>query len=100
MKSQCWGPALCTGVPDEFGDMLTYSRSLELNQIPDYVKLRGIFSDLADKVEGSLDGPFDWTACYPKTTNPLAGEPEILPAIPKSNDEGNYGDNALGTTMS
>ena len=57
--------------------MLTYSRSLEFDQIPDYAKLRSTFSGLAGRIGCSLDESLDWTPCYPETTNPLSGEPEI-----------------------
>jgi hypothetical protein len=92
MKLGCSGPALSTGFPDEFGEMLTYSRSLEFNQIPDYAKLRSSFASLAEKIGCSLNGPLDWEPCYPKTTNPLSAEPEISALIPDEDGDGDRDD--------
>jgi hypothetical protein len=78
MKLRCSGPILCDGFPDEFGEMLTYSRSLEFDQPPDYGALRRSFSSLAERLGYFPDsGPLDWTPCYPQTTNLILDEPEV-----------------------
>ncbi|KAI6026988.1 putative casein kinase-1 hhp1 [Pisolithus marmoratus] len=94
MKSVCSGPNLSAGFPSEFGELLTYSRSLTFDQFPDHGALRNSFTSLADRLGLSLDdGPLDWTPCYPKTTNPIPDEPTV--SIPDEDEDG-YGDDDLG----
>lgn len=70
MKSSCPDRFLSAGFPNEFDDMLTYSRSLEFNQLPDYRAVRRLFTSLAERLGYSPDsGPLNWTPCYPQTTN-------------------------------
>ncbi|KAE9401975.1 hypothetical protein BT96DRAFT_1089241 [Gymnopus androsaceus JB14] len=80
MKSKCTGERLAEGFPHEFGELLTYSRSLEFTQLPDYTKLRREFAELATNEEGgSLDtseGSF-WTASAPSPISSGAAGPEV-----------------------
>ncbi|KAF8961849.1 kinase-like domain-containing protein [Flammula alnicola] len=88
MKLGCSGPALCTGFPDEFGELLTYSRSLKFDQLPDYLEVGRSFASLAERMGYSpISGPLDWTPCYPTTTNPMPDEPDVL-----ISDMDEYGD--------
>ncbi|KAI6112618.1 putative casein kinase-1 hhp1 [Pisolithus sp. B1] len=94
MKSACSGPDLAAAFPSEFGELLTYSRSLEYDQFPDHDALRKSFTSLADRLGFSLgDGPLDWTPCHPQITNPIPDEPTIT--IPDEDAEGD-GDDDLG----
>jgi hypothetical protein len=91
MKLGCSGLILSTGFPNEFGEMLTYSRSLKFDQLPDYRAVRCSFASLAERLGYSRDsGPLDWTPCYPKTSNFI---PEVL--IPDEEDDDDS-DNDLG----
>lgn len=94
MKAACSGPDLSAGFPKEFGELLTYSRSLAYDELPDHGALRKSFSSLADGLGLSLDGgPFDWTPCYPQTTNPIPDEPTV--SVPDEDEDGG-GDDDLG----
>ncbi|KAI6011416.1 putative casein kinase-1 hhp1 [Pisolithus marmoratus] len=94
MKSVCSGPNLSAGFPSEFGELLTYSRSLTFDQFPDHCALRSSFTSLADRLGLSLDdGPLDCTPCYPQTTNPIPDE--LTVSIPDEDEDG-YGDDDLG----
>ncbi|TDL20435.1 kinase-like protein [Rickenella mellea] len=78
MKTSCSEPDLCIGFPKEFGDLLSYSRSLQIHQFPDYQALRLSFANLAERVDHTTDnGPLDWTACYPNPSGPILDEPEF-----------------------
>ena len=79
MKSIYSGPILSTGLPDEFGDLLTYSRSLAFDQFPDYGFLTRSIKNLVEKM-GYFDdnGPLDWTPCTHEFRNIIFNEPEIL----------------------
>ncbi|KDR71090.1 hypothetical protein GALMADRAFT_102820 [Galerina marginata CBS 339.88] len=79
-KLACPGPFLSTGLPDEFGDLLTHSRSLEFDRLPDYVESRRSLVILAEKLglgNTSNDEPLDWTACYPGLAPLVVDEPEV-----------------------
>jgi hypothetical protein len=93
MKLGSSGLILSTGFPNEFGEMLTYSRSLKFNQLPDYGTVRCSFASLAERLGYSADsGPLNWTPCYPKTTNLI---PKVL--IPDEEEpEGDDSDDDLG----
>jgi hypothetical protein len=55
--------------------MLTYSRSLNFDQLPDYGALRHSFASLA---EYSLDNILlDWTPCYPRIPKIILDEPNV-----------------------
>ncbi|KAH7888473.1 putative casein kinase-1 hhp1 [Phlebopus sp. FC_14] len=83
-KSLCSGPTLCDDFSSEFGRLLTYSRSLIFDELPDYEALRTSFVDLAIRMGYSpKDEPLDWTPCYPEAVNPILEEPTL--SIP---DEG------------
>ncbi|RDB25721.1 Casein kinase I hhp1 [Hypsizygus marmoreus] len=92
MKLGCPGPILSTGFPNEFGELLTYSRSLEFGQLPDHGAVRSSFAGLTEIMGYSPNsGPLDWTPCYLKSTNPILDEPEV--SIPDEDDEdGDSGD--------
>lgn len=95
MKLRCSGPILSNGFPDEFGEMLAYSRSLKFDQLPDYGALRRSFASLAEKLSYSPDsGPLDWTPCYPKTANLILDEHEV--SIPDEEEEDDDSDDDLG----
>ena len=79
---------MSVGLPDEFGDLLTYSRSLDFGQLPDYGAIMRSFNSLAERMgylSDSDSGPLDWTPCYPEISNPIVDEPEV--SIPDK-DEG------------
>ena len=52
---------LCHELPNEFQDYLNYSRGLEFDEDPDYEYLKGLFKQLALKLEIEYDGVFDWS---------------------------------------
>lgn len=52
---------LCKEFNKEFSTYLTYCRSLEFNEKPDYQYLRKIFRDLANKEKIKYDNVYDWT---------------------------------------
>ncbi|TDL20492.1 putative casein kinase-1 hhp1 [Rickenella mellea] len=84
MKSSCSGSDLSDGFPKEFGELLSYSRSMEFNQLPDYTTLRLAFQSIAEgKCYTGNNGPLDWTPCYPKLLGPILVEP----AFPDTEDE-------------
>jgi hypothetical protein len=92
MKLGCSGLILSAGFPNEFGEMLTYSRSLKFDQLPDYGAVRRSFASLAERLGYYPDsGPLNWTPCYPKTTNFI---PEVL--IPDEEDDDNDSDDDPG----
>ncbi|KIO07689.1 hypothetical protein M404DRAFT_391933 [Pisolithus tinctorius Marx 270] len=78
VKSARSGPEFSACFLSEFGELLTYSRSLTFDQFPDHVALRSSFAILAGRSGFSLDnGPLDWTPCYPQTSNPIPDEPIV-----------------------
>lgn len=90
MKSDCSGLDLSAGFPNEFGEMLNYSRSLKFDQLPDYGAIRRSFTSLAAKLGYSSDnGPLKWTPCYPETANLI---PEVVIPHEEEEDEGNGDD--------
>ena len=52
---------LCSSLPAEFAELLTYSRALSFEQKPDYAYLRRIFKELFLKQGFEFDYVFDWT---------------------------------------
>lgn len=52
---------LCRELPDEFKDYLNYCKGLQFDEEPDYEFLRGLFRQLAPKMEIEYDGVFDWS---------------------------------------
>ncbi|KAF8056581.1 putative casein kinase-1 hhp1 [Lyophyllum atratum] len=95
MKLGCSGPILSAGFPSEFGEVLTYSRSLEFDQLPDYGAVRRSFAGLAERLGYSPDsGPLNWTPRYPKTINLILDEPEVF--IPDDDDDDDDSGDDLG----
>jgi hypothetical protein len=94
MKLGCSGLTLSTGFPNEFGEMLTYSRSLQFDQLPDYGAVRCSFASLAERLGYSPDrGPLNWTPCYPQTTNLI---PEVLVPAEEEEEDDDDSDDDLG----
>jgi hypothetical protein len=78
MKMNCQVSMLSTGFPDDFGDVLTWSRSLEFGQLPDYKSVRHSFALLATTMHLSLTyETLDWTPCPSKSPIPPA-----VPTVP------------------
>jgi hypothetical protein len=98
MKSGCSGAILSTNLPNEFGEMLTYSRSLKFDELPDHGTVRHSFMSLAERIGCSLDSkpnePLDWTPCDPKITPLVLDEPEV--SIPDEDEDGGDGGDDLG----
>lgn len=81
IKLNCSGTLLSAGLQSEFGELLTYSRTLDFNQLPDYESLGQLCMKVAERMGCSLNlnaGPFDWTPSYPETKNLNQPEPEVL----------------------
>jgi hypothetical protein len=77
MKRFYSGPILCFGFPNEFGELLTDSRSLNFDQLPDHALIRRSFASLDERMGYAPDsGPLDWTPCYPKFST-IPFEPEV-----------------------
>ena len=94
MKLAYSGPILSTGFPIEFGEVLTYSRSLKFELLPDYRAVRHSFASLAERLGYSPDsGPLNWTPCYPQTTNLI---PEVLIPDEEDNNSNKDSDDDLG----
>lgn len=95
MKLSCSGLILSTGFPNEFSEMLNYSRSLKFDQLPDYGAVRRSFTSLAKRLGYSPDsGPLNWTPCYPQTTNLI---PDVLiPDKEEDDDSDDDSDDDLG----
>ncbi|UNI14800.1 Non-specific serine/threonine protein kinase [Purpureocillium takamizusanense] len=53
--------SLCDGLPGEFAIYMEYTRSLELNERPDYAYLRQLFRRLFAARGFTYDNVFDWT---------------------------------------
>jgi hypothetical protein len=78
MKLGCSPAILTRGFPSWFGDLLTYSRSLEFGQVPEYRRIKDELVNL-EREFPSPDGEaalLDWTPCYPETLNPFEADPE------------------------
>ena len=96
MKRFCSGPILSFGFPNEFGKVLTDSRSLNFDELPDHTSARRSFASLAERMGYTPDsGPLDWTPCYPQISTFILDESEV--SIPdedegkgKGEDSGNY----------
>ena len=86
IESSYSGTVLSTGLRSEFGELLTYSRTLEFNQLPNYVSLGQLCMNLAERMGYSLTaGPLHWTPSCPEIINLNQPEPEAL--IPNEDDE-------------
>ena len=94
IKLDCPGLTLSAGFPHEFGEVLTYSRSLNFEQLPDYGAVCRSFTNLAERPGYSPDsGPLNWTPCYPKTTNLI---PEVSIPDEEDNNSDEESDHDLG----
>lgn len=51
---------LCHELPDEFKDYLNYCRGLNFEDEPNYEFIKGLFKQLASKIEIEYNGVFDW----------------------------------------
>ncbi|TDL20416.1 kinase-like protein [Rickenella mellea] len=86
-KTSYSGQDMSAGFPNEFGELLSYSRSLPFNQFPDHKALRCIFATLAEGMDYSSDTePLDWTPCHPNFSDTTVDEP-ILPDHEEYEDE-------------
>ncbi|TFK25861.1 kinase-like protein [Coprinopsis marcescibilis] len=56
---------LTEGLPEEFGVLYRYARSLEYDDLPDYEGLRRCFRGLAERMGIAYDGQFDWSVNGP-----------------------------------
>lgn len=65
---------MCTGLPDEIEDYLTYCRCSHPDQSPNYNHLRTMFGQMYLRINGSYEPPTTWRAnnpiSQPTTTNP------------------------------
>ena len=52
---------LCSGLPPEFAEYMSYVKSLSQGQRPDYRKLQRMFRGLARREGIKYDNVFDWT---------------------------------------
>jgi hypothetical protein len=52
---------LCEGIPEEFGTLISYARSLRFTDQPDYSYIRKIFRNLFTQNGFLFDSVFDWT---------------------------------------
>jgi casein kinase 1 delta/casein kinase I family protein HRR25 len=60
-KSRTSIKSLCKGLPDEFATYITYTRSLQPTQKPDYASLLKLFGRLFAARDFKYDNVFDWT---------------------------------------
>ena len=75
MKIAYPDPVLSIGFPEDFGQMLNYSRCLDSNELPNYLTLRHAFASLAQRMDYSLSrAPLDWSPCYLQITNVILDE--------------------------
>lgn len=73
---------LCAGLPQAFGRLIAYARSLEFDEAPDYNMIREWFS--AALKEAGEDGPLDWDR-LPRLPGPsVAGLLTDEPRVPGS----------------
>ena len=93
MKSGCSGLDLSASFPNEFGEMLNYSRSLKFDQLPDYGAIRRSFTSLAERLGYSDNGPLKWTPCYPETANLI---PEVVIPYEEEDEGDGDDDDSLG----
>ncbi|TDL24370.1 kinase-like protein [Rickenella mellea] len=104
MKMSCSGPDLSAGFPTEFGELLSYSRSMPFHQLPEYKELRRLLVSLAERMSYSTDDePLDWTPCHPNPPGPIIDEPAFSDSdegeLPDSNeDEDDLGENSYWAT--
>ncbi|KAF7313236.1 hypothetical protein MKEN_01010300 [Mycena kentingensis (nom. inval.)] len=63
-------PLLTCGLPPEFDVLYRYARGLEFDDLPDYEGLRALFRGLAERLDISYDGEFDWSVPPPTKGRP------------------------------
>ena len=51
---------LCKDLPDEFVNLLKYSRNLEFEENPDYKSIKLMFKNHIIKSGGTMNFEFDW----------------------------------------
>ena len=68
---------LCHELPNEFRDYLDYCKGLQFEEEPDYDFLRGLFKQLALKLEIEYDGVFDWNLKETKTKLQDNAQPNV-----------------------
>jgi casein kinase 1 len=61
MKQECQLTELCSGIPSVFSDFLSYVRSLEFKEKPNYKYLHDIMSKAFVQQGFEWDGSYDWT---------------------------------------
>ena len=75
-KKQVTSPSeLCAGLPSEFEDYMTYVRSLQDEDQPDYQGLRKMFDKLFREQGFELDSVYDWTIREFQRLEPAAQAP-------------------------
>ena len=52
---------LCSGLPNEFENYIDYCKNLEINEIPDYERLKNLFLSVLHKEKEEFDYIYDWT---------------------------------------
>jgi hypothetical protein len=70
------------GFPSELGELLDYSRSLEFDQIPDYVYWLDRFTSFGNKIGYKSGQPLDWGARedqIDKSQHPLISQAPSIP---------------------
>lgn len=85
MKLNCSGENLSNDFSNEFGELLTYSRSLTFDQFPDHDKIKASLTSLAERKGYSSIGPLDWTPGA-TTAHPTLNEPAV--SIPGGDEDG------------
>lgn len=61
MKLNVSVETLCSGLPLEFQEYMSYCKNLKFDEKPDYLFLARLFKDLSIKLEYHNDHLFDWT---------------------------------------
>ena len=51
---------LCQDLPDEFKQLLMYSRTLEFEEKPDYTYLKGLFKTVMEREKFEMDYRYCW----------------------------------------
>lgn len=59
-KAICTIEELCSGLPSEIGELLTYARGLNKFQQPNYQGIKEKFRRLFERMFGKIDNVFDW----------------------------------------
>jgi hypothetical protein len=51
---------LCTDLPEDFANLIRYTRSLRFEEKPDYAQLRRTFKDLYARLDVENNKLYDW----------------------------------------